>query len=243
MSAATDYPSASARDPELAPYRAISRSAVVSLGLALISLPLVVIAVYSAIFRYGDAVPLGSLGAALGLFAFILGWAGLSTIRRYPSEYTGRRLAWIGLLGGVVLLVVGVSVSSYTYATEVPDGYARVGFWELQPDPEHPELPISPKAIELSGKQIFIKGYMHPGVASMGRVDHFILVNDFGTCCFGGQPKPTHMIEVFVPDGAQRVAYSTRRLKIAGTFVVTDRPMQSLGLNGVWFHLKLDKVQ
>jgi hypothetical protein len=243
MTTATQYSPAEMRDPEIAPYRAISRSAVVSVILALASLPLVAMAIYSAVFRFGDAVPLGFVGAAFALFALVLGLAGISTVRRYPTEYTGRNLARCGFIGGALLLVAGSSVSAYTYVTEVPDGYARVGFWELQPDPDYPELPMSPKALELSGKPIFIKGYMHPGVASMGKVDHFILVNDFGTCCFGGQPKPTHMIEVFVPEGAPRVAYSTRRLKITGMFAVTDQPTQSLGLQGVWFHLKLDQVK
>jgi hypothetical protein len=84
---------------------------------------------------------------------------------------------------------------------------------------------------------------MHPGVASMGKVNHFILVPDMGTCCFGGQPKPTDMIEVFIPEGKERVAYSPRRIKLAGTFLLADRPIQSLGLNNVWYHMEVDKVQ
>ena len=243
MSAATDYDRADVHDRELAPYRAVCRSAVVSLALAALSVPLVVMALYSAAFQYGDAVPLGYIGAFFATIAIALAIAGLGTLRRYPTEYTGWGLARTGLVGGLLMLVIGVSVSSYTYATEVPDGYERVAFGELQPDPEHPELPMSPKAIELQGKPIFIKGYMHPGVASMGKVDHFILVSDLGTCCFGGQPKPTHMIEVATDDASKKIAYSTRRLKIAGTFIITQEPTESLGLNGVWFHLKLDQVK
>jgi hypothetical protein len=243
MTAATDYSHSATREPQIAPYRAICRSAVVSLALALISLPLVAMAVFSAAFWFGDAVPLGSVGAIFALFAAVLGFTGLSTVKRFPTEYTGRGLARSGLIGGLLLFAMGASVSAFTYVTEVPDGYARVSFEELQPDPEHPELPISPKAIELTGQKIFIKGYIHPGVASMGRVSHFILVRDFGTCCFGGQPKPTHMIEVYVPHGTDGVAYSTRRLKIAGTFALTSQPTQSLGLAGVWYHLQVDQVR
>ena len=164
-------------------------------------------------------------------------------MRRYPTEYTGGRLAIGGLFAGVLLFITGASVSAITYVTEVPDGYARITFSDLQPDPDHPDLPISPKAIELTGKKIFIKGYMHPGVASLGKVKHFILVNDFGTCCFGGQPKPTHMIEIYVPPDAQGVAYSTGRMKITGTFVLATQPTESLGLNGVWYHLQVDQVR
>ena len=239
------FPTASsvASDENLAPYRAISRSAVISGVLAAISLPLVVLAVVSMRFQVGDAVPLGFVGAFLAGVAFIMGISGARTVRRYPTEYTGGRLAKGGMIGGLVLAIVGTATGSYTYRTEVPDGYSRVGFWELQPDPEQPEIPVALKAIELTGKPIFIKGYMHPGVASMGKVNHFILVPDMGTCCFGGQPKPTDMIEVFIPDGKERVAYSPRRIKLAGTFLLADRPIQSLGLNNVWYHMEADRVQ
>ncbi|HEY2414365.1 MAG TPA: DUF3299 domain-containing protein [Pirellulaceae bacterium] len=238
-------PTATTRPPgeDLAPYRAISRSAVISAVLAAISLPLVVLAVVSMRFQVGDAVPLGFVGAFLAFIAFIMGVVGARAVRRYPTEYTGGRLAKTGMIGGVFLAIIGSTSASFTYSTEVPDGYNRVGFWELQPDPDQPELPIAVKAIELTGKPIFIKGYMHPGVASMGKVNHFILVPDMGTCCFGGQPKPTDMIEVFIPDGKERVAYSPRRIKLAGTFLLADRPIQSLGLKNVWYHMEADRVQ
>jgi hypothetical protein len=243
MTTATDYSYAQTHELELAPYRAVSRAAVISVALALLSLPLVAMAVFSAAFQFGDAVPLGSMGAVLALLSLVLGAIGLATVRRYPTEYTGGGLARCGLYGGLLLLATGASVSTYTYATEVPEGYSRTSFGDLQPDPEHPELPISPKSIELSGKKIFIKGYMHPGVASLGKVNRFILVNDFGTCCFGGQPKPTHMIDIYIPDSEKRLAYSQRRLKLAGTFAVTTQPTESLGLQGVWYHLQVDEVR
>jgi len=243
MSAATNFPAASSPDHELAPYRAISRSAVLSAVMFGISLPLVILALVSMRYQVGDAVPLGMVGAIFAAAALVLGLAGRRAVRRYPTEYTGARLALTGIVGGLLLLVTGSAAAAFTYKTEVPEGYARVGFWELQPDPEEPELPISPKALELSGKSVFIKGYMHPGVSSMGKVNHFILVPDMGTCCFGGQPKPTDMIEVYVPEGKPRVAYAPRRIKLAGTFMLADRPTQSLGLKGVWYHLQADLVK
>src|SRR5262245_28700322 len=231
-------------DHELAPYRAISRSAVISGVLAAVSLPLVILALCSAVLEYGDAVPIGLLGSALALFAAALGLNAVLTIRRYPAEYTGARMAWTGFVGGVILLAIGGTVSAYTHLTEVPEGYESISFdGDLAPDPDHPQLPISPKAIELAGKPVFIKGYMHPGVASSGKVNHFILVRDFGPCCFGGEPKATHMVEVYIPDGVDRVAYSTRRLKLSGTFILTDGPSQSLGLTNVWYHMKVDQVK
>ena len=199
-------------------------------------------AIYSGTMKYGDAVPLGFVGAVFAVLALALGIAGLLTIRRYPEEYTGSRLAQTGLIGGLILFTFGSAISVFTYATEVPKDCIRTGFWELQPDPDHPDMIIPPRSLELAGKKIFIKGYMHPGVASRGKVNHFILVNDLGTCCFGGQPKPTHMIEISIPNGVDRVAYSTGRLKLAGTFWLTP-PTPSLGLQGVMYHLDVDQVR
>jgi len=243
MTAVTDF-HGTPGEPDLAPYRAISRSAIISAVMAAIRMPLVALALYATASRYGDAVTLGLIGSLFAAAAIVLGLAALWTIRRYPSEYTGGRLARTGLVGGVVLLVAALPVSVYTYATEVPAGYTRVWFDELKRlDEDQPGLPVSPRSLELSGQKIFIKGYMHPSVASTGRVKHFILVSDFGTCCFGGQPKPTHMIEVHFPDKIQGVAYSTRTLKLAGTFLLADRPIQSLGLSGVWYHMEVDQVR
>jgi hypothetical protein len=243
MSAVTDV-TALRSQPELAPYRAISRSAIVSMVMAAVSFPLVALALYAAASRYGDAVMLGLVGSMFAGAAVVLGLTGLLTIRRYPTEYTGSRLAGTGLFGGVLLLASGLPVSVYTYTTEVPEGYARVWFDELKRlDEDQPELPVSPRSLELSGQKIFIKGYMHPSVASTGKVKHFILISDFGTCCFGGQPKSTHMIEIHIPDNVEGIAYSTRTLKLAGTFLLADRPVQSMGLNGVWYHMEVDQVR
>jgi hypothetical protein len=242
MTTATDFLTAETHDSDLAPYRAVSRAAVVSTLLATVSFLLVATAIMSASLQAGDAVPMGFWGACFALGAAVFGVVATSTIRRFPSEYTGKRLAGVGLAGGLVLFAGGSGISSYTYVTEVPEGYTRIGFWELQPDPDQPLMPIPQKALELSGEKIFIKGYMHPGVSSSGKVNHFILVPDMGTCCFGGQPKPTEMIEVRLRDSAQRVAYSTRKLKLAGTFQMS-LPRKSLGLENVVYHLEVDQAK
>jgi len=243
MSAVSDLTPVSSLEPELAPYRAICRTAVISALMAAIGGSFVVFAVVSMWLDFADAVWLGGWGASFAFAAIVLGFAGIRTVRRYPNEYTGGGLARAGFIGGLLLFAIGVFAAMYIHSTEVPDGYSRISFWDLQPDPDQPELPIAPQAFELNRKPIFIKGYMHPGVASMGKVNHFILVPDMGTCCFGGQPKPTDMIEVYVPDGKERVAYSPRRLKLTGTFLLADRPTQSLGLNNVWYHMEIDQVK
>lgn len=227
MSLATELSYPAAEDAGSHPYRTMSRAAIVSLGLALVS---------GLAFLFPMLLALPLVGMVLGLVA-------LSTIRRYPAEYTGSHLATIGAALCCLLFFGGATWHLYVYLTEVPEGYARMSFAELQPDPDYPELPVPPTAIKLSGQQVFVRGYMHPGVASLGKVDHFILVNDYGTCCFGGQPKPTHMIEIHVPKGKERLAYSRSVVKLAGTFGVSPVATDSLGLSSVWYHLQVDQVR
>ena len=226
MATMSDVSLASYEDPEVQPYRSISRSAIISVVLALISL----LAFFSPALL------------VLPIVGFVLGLSALSAIRRFPLEYTGRGLAITGTIVCGLVAVVGASRHTYVYYTEVPEGYSRISFADLQPEPGRPE-PIPDQAVELSGVKVFIKGYMHPGVASSGKVNHFILVPDMGTCCFGGQPKATDMIEVVIPDDAYRVSYAPRRMKLMGTFAVSRGPRESLGLNDVWYHLTADKVQ
>jgi hypothetical protein len=242
MSAAAEIAYQPPEQADIQSYRALSRSAVLGAVLAGIGMLPLLLAIYSFSARYGDAFPTGSLAGFIGSFALMFGVAGWSAVRRFPEEFTGGRLAVAAVMAGFLQLVGGTAMAVHTYVNEVPEGYTRTGFWELQPDPDFPELPISQKAIDLAGKPIFIKGYMHPGVASMGKVNHFILVPDMGTCCFGGDPKPTDMIEVKVPPDVPGIAYSRSRLKLAGKFEVTQYPTASLGMkNGVWYHLKLDE--
>ena len=206
------------------PYRAISKGAILSLVLGLLSL---------------TALSMPAL-AILPLVGFILGWNAYRTIRRYPAELSGKGLAALGTTLCGVLFVSSVTWHSVTYATEVPDGYQRVDFADLQPVPQHPELPVSPAALALNGKKVFIKGYIYPD-GRQTNIQKFVLVPDMGTCCFGGQPKLTHMLEVTLAD-PHRVKYSLRKRKLAGEFLVDTSLKPVSGLGGVFFQLKADYV-
>ena len=182
-------------------YRSLSKAAVGSLLSMLVGL---------AGLMFPALLGLAALGIVLGIVA----WRNL---RRYPDELTGRTAATLGLVGSILLLVGGASMHSYVYMTEVPEGYQRITFADLQPKTEHtasgqPEMPV-----ELDGKRIFVKGYVHPGVASTGEIKKFILVPDMGTCCFGGQPKLTDMIEVTIRSGSG-VRYSQFKRRLGGVF-------------------------
>jgi hypothetical protein len=210
---------------ELAPYRALCKSAVASLTLALLSISVVVTPVL---------LLLPALGVIAGLMA-------LSRLRRYPDELTGRPLAWLGLALSVVVLLGGTALHASIYATEVPEGYRRITFDDLQPNEKGRELPVSPLALELNGQKTFIKGYVYPD-GQRNNIKRFVLVADLGTCCFGGQPPLTHMIEVTLRD-PYRVAYSMRKLKLGGTLKVDKRLKPLSGLGGVYFQLDADYVR
>lgn len=233
--------SAPAVTEALADYRTVSRTAIIS---AILVVPAVIAAVLSFAVVWMDLGSAYGLVLPLPLVGVVLGALGLSTIRRYPKEYVGKPFALSALIVHLAILAVSIPWHAYIQATEVPEGYQPINFSLLQPDPEKGELYMPQSAAELSGKRVFIKGYIHPGVASGGKVDHFILVRDFGTCCFGGTPEPTHMMEVKIVNSAPKVKYSTRLVRLAGTFVATlPQSADALGMQNVVYHLEADYVQ
>lgn len=208
------------------PYRAISSTAVASVVFA-------IIATLFGIF-FWPALGLAIVGIAVGLLSY-------RQIRRFPDEFDGQHIAMTGMVLNLVILVGGASVHTYIYLTEVPDGYTRVQFYELQQDGEGPDRPTQ-KAFEIDGQRVFLKGYIHPSSGS-GLLKRFILVPDLGTCCFGGQPKSSDMIEVNLLGGATTKAGMTKK-KLAGTFKLNQAPQQVTDFdNTVFYRLKVDQVR
>ena len=212
------YKAAEAFDANLQ-YRSVNRAAVCSIFMFLLGLT-------GLLFWQLLILPLAGI---------LLGYSGYRSIKRYPDEYTGLRIAKVGMVLCVLLLIGGASFHAFVYATECPEGHERVSFSELQPEGFVPTLPK--RAVELRGKPIFIKGYVHPGVSGMNRVSQFVLVPDMGTCCFGGQPKMTDMIMVHTTPDA-RVRYSTRLVKLAGKFDIGDQPEEFAGVKDVVYQLE-----
>jgi hypothetical protein len=212
---------------EYQPYRAVSKAAVLSLALVFLSLLAIV---------FPMLLVLPATGLLLGLLA-------RRNLRRYPRELTGRGIAWVGTVGCGLLLVGGSIYHLAVYLTEVPEGYERITFESLQVGEEDlaagTNLPL-----DLNGQRVFVKGYVHPGVSSMGKIRRFVLVPDMGTCCFGGQPALTDMIEVRIVGDAEGVRYSTRKQRLAGTFHVrTQLRKVAGGLTGGYYELEADYVK
>lgn len=202
---------------ELQQYRRVSLAAMASVGLGVVGL--------FAFISTGMLVfPL------IGLLCAIVA---IVNIRRFEGELSGKGLAAIGAVANLVVLVGAIAYHGYVYATEVPEGYQRVSFYEFEPGPDAPTKQlISEKAIALDGEKVFLKGYIHPSVSSMGAVKRFVLVPDMGTCCFGGEPKLTDMVAVELAEG-ESTSYSMRLRKLAGEFHVNPVVEPVAGIEGI----------
>ena len=211
--------------PDYDQYRVLSVSAVSSLVLALVSLP-------ALLFVRLAIVPLVGL---------ILGLRALRQIRQRPEELTGKGVALAGTLLSLAVFVGSVSLATLNYVTEVPEGYQRISFVDLQPVRERPDIPVSPASLDLNGQRVFVKGYVYPDDTG-GDLQRFVLVPDMGTCCFGGQPKLTDMIEVTLKDPL-RIRYSVMRRKLAGVLKVDTEKKPVSGLDGVYYQLEADYVK
>lgn len=196
-------------------YRTLSFSAVVTMTLGLVSLPVAFIANVSPGFLL------------IPLFGIIVGTISVLKLRHRTDEFTGLRAAKAGLCLSTLLFISGSSWFGYCYATEVPEGYRRTSFSELQPDPRYPQYPIPPSAVELNDSQVFIQGYVYPD-NQQGDIKQFVMVPDFGACCFGGQPKLTDMVQVTLRDPL-RVNYSYSRRDLGGRFYVAKTSAKKVG--------------
>jgi len=221
-----DIEMSSGSEPQEFPYRALSTTAIASVICAVVSLLGFVFWVF----------------LALALLGIILGVAGYLKIKRFPQEFAGRSLAMTGLVLNVLVILGGASKHTYVYLTEVPDGYTRVHFWELQQPSNSPGDQPSAKAIEINGDDIFLKGYIHPSSGG-GELTHFILVPDLGTCCFGGQPKSSDMIEVRLLNRLSIKGGFTKK-KLAGRFTLNRGPQKVTDFdNSVFYQLKVDQIR
>jgi hypothetical protein len=207
-------------------YKALSSLAVVSFAAGLLS----------ALTFLGWSL------AAIPMVGIVAGVLALRQIRSSPEGYTGELFALVGTLLCGLLWMAGWSRLAYVHATEVPPGYERISYDDLQIDPAQPEALPPVRAAELDGKKVFIKGYVYqPTGGQTSGIKRFILVRDKGQCCFGGNPKITDMIEVKLT-GDLEAEFNMQVRKLAGTFRIGAG--QSMhGLTGALYHLDADHLE
>jgi hypothetical protein len=208
-------------------YRAVSKAALASVVFAIL----------------GSFSLWASVFIILPLLGLIFAVIARSNLRRYPEELSGSTPAVIGLILNLLLLVGSIGFHTWVYATEVPEGYNRISFSDLKPKPRESSLPFSPKAKDLDGKKVFLKGWVRPSDKKSG-LKKFILVGDFGSCCFGGSPKPTDVVAVEIVTD-QTVDYSLMQRKIGGTFRLNTRPVQvgDAEIPALYYQLEADYLK
>ncbi|MFV2065832.1 MAG: DUF4190 domain-containing protein [Pirellulales bacterium] len=214
-------------------YRAVSSSAVASLVIGLLSV-IVVLSATTSFQAFLSVCPIPLIG-------LVFGWRALSVIRRAPEEWTGRRFAVTGLLLSGGFLLAGFATASYVYATEVPEGYARISFSRLQPDERAVRRgdPVSQDILQLNGQKVFIKGYMRPS-SQQFQLNEFLFVRDNNQCCFGALNKVKYFDQILVRTvGPLRVDYRVGLLRIGG--ILRVHPAEArLGPGHAVFTLEAD---
>ncbi len=189
-------------------YRSVSKAAVVSIVFAILG----GLAFIAPVF-----VLLPILGTAFGLLA-------LGNFRRFAGELVGKPIAQIGFWVSAILMLSSIGMHSYIYATEVPEGYQRISFSQLRPRTSE-KTKFSERALEFDGQQVFLKGYVRLNDQKT-ELKNFILVGDFGDCCFGGNPDISDIVAISIKtDDTVDHSYSLRR--IGGKFRVNKRPIMS----------------
>lgn len=199
MSTTAEIEPAASQSPEFE-YRALSSLAVFSLACGFFS--------FLALFDL-------SLGL-IPLVGVLTGIRALRKISRSPQDLTVAGFARAGVVLCLLLLFTGWARIGYIYATEVPEGYVRVSYQQLQSEEKGDLVPQS--AMDLDGERVFIKGYVYPGAQKTG-ITQFVLCRDNGDCCFGGEPKLTDMIQVNLVEPLS-MDYTTNLRRLAGTFHV-----------------------
>lgn len=206
-------------------YRSISSLAVTALLIGLVSLV--------AILAF-PLIPISLAGIALGI------WAAVS-VRKNQATQTGFPLAIIGIVLSVTTLCAGTSRYVYEEYINLPEGYEVVAFGLLQKQPDQPiGQPVPDSALELNGKKVLLRGYVYPH-SERTNLTRFVMVPDFDTCCFGGQPALTDMVEVRLT-GDKTVDFSYNRRKIGGTLRVHTDLKKIEDLTGVFYELEADYV-
>ncbi|RLS55229.1 MAG: hypothetical protein DWH94_09785 [Planctomycetota bacterium] len=200
-------------------YLAYSRLAIASVVLAILS-PLCFAGWWFAI------VPI--LGFVFGLLAWL-------HILDRPQQLAGIPLAIGGASLSAVFLVGGLSYQTMIYVAELPEGFERLSYSDLQPLEGDPDYAIPDAALAFHGKEVLLKGYMYPGDQTRGIVQ-FLLVRDQGDCCFGGNPKITDRVLVQLQD-PNGISFSAGMTKVAGRFSVRDTGLSAME-GGVYYHIE-----
>ncbi len=120
-------------------------------------------------------------------------------------------------------------IPSKTFKAEGTEKALRVSFDDvdllkvLNMDPVIPEAPgMMPDWLkQLDGKRIRIRGFMIPPFSETD-VRAFTLARDTQLCCFGRNPLPYDLIDVFLKEGAETEYIELRPFDVVGVFHIGE---------------------
>jgi hypothetical protein len=232
--AALDFDTSADADESLQ-YRAVHIGAIIGLTLGILSVFMVV----TAVNTFEGCL----LVAPIPLLGIVISAWTLAKIRNEPDRFTGAPIALLGLVLSLGFLVGGLGYGGYVYATEVPEGYARVSFNGMKPDElqERSRVLVPPEIAALDGKKVFIKGYIRPDSISVTKgVKEFLLVRDNNQCCFGDLSKINYYDQMSVNMvGARTVDYSQGLFRMGGILKIEPQNLMP-GSNRPVFSLSAD---
>ena len=153
-----------------------------------------------------------------------------------PVAFFGWSLVAVPLIG---VVLAGIA-HAHEYATELPEGFVRLSYADLQPAEGEQATRVPDPARAMDGRDVLLKGYIYPGKQQHGLVQ-FLLVRDQGDCCFGGNPKITDRVLVQLADPAG-IDFTPKLTKVAGRFRVQPAGAADLQ-GGVLYHLDAARVR
>ncbi|MBN2296124.1 MAG: DUF4190 domain-containing protein [Pirellulales bacterium] len=180
--------------------------------------------------------------------AIIFGWVALGQMTRRPGQYMGNKLAISGILIAVVFWTFGIAYVVFVAGAEVPIGYTRVTFTQMQPNPDNKGEVVPQEILDLQfdetameKKRVFIKGYIYPGRQTIA-LKQFILVPTQSHCKFcSSQIKSTQMITVKL-EGDLQINYRTQLVHVGGKLKV-NKAEAARPLGGIPYTIDADYVK
>ncbi len=120
-------------------------------------------------------------------------------------------------------------IPSKTFKVEGPEEAFRVSFDDvdllkvLNMDPVVPKAPeLMPDWLKkLDGKRVRIRGFMFPPFSETG-IRAFTLARDTEICCFGRNPLPYDLIDVFLREGVETDYIDLRPFDVVGVFHIGE---------------------
>jgi hypothetical protein len=184
----------------------------------------------------------GYVFLTIPLLAIALGWHALRTIRAARDEYTGTAFAWGGIAAAAVFGLVGFSIYDYWQAHNVPAGYQKITFDELQSNNTQEIIPptaydLEPTDLERD-KRVYITGYIYPSRRTF-KLKEFILVPTLSHCQFCQQKLSSTQMMYVKFTGDLRTDYTTNLVKLGGKFRV-DRTQLLNPFGGLPYQLEAD---